>query len=63
MSSSMNLTHLRAFWAVTRESGFSAAARALGVSQSTISEHVRDLERAVGQPLLNGLELIPEEPR
>lgn len=40
----MNLRWLEAFHTVARNGGFTAAARALNVSQSTISTHVRALE-------------------
>lgn len=43
---------LRAFEAVVRHSGFSAAAAELGVSQSAISQHVKTLEEWLGQGLL-----------
>ena len=43
---------LRAFEAVVRHSGFSAAAQELGVSQSAISQHVKTLEEWLGQELL-----------
>jgi LysR family transcriptional activator of nhaA len=44
--------HLRYFWHVVKEGGVSAAARHLHVTQSTISTQVRELERALGHPLL-----------
>lgn len=43
---------LRAFEAVVRLSGFSAAAQELGVSQSAVSQHVKALEEWLGQELL-----------
>ena len=43
---------LRAFEAVVRLSGFSAAADELGVSQSAVSQHVKTLEEWLGQALL-----------
>ena len=43
---------LRAFEAVVRHSGFSAAAQELGVSQSAVSQHVKSLEEWLGQDLL-----------
>ncbi|GGH31178.1 transcriptional regulator, LysR family [Cribrihabitans marinus] len=43
---------LRAFEAVVRQSGFSAAADELGVSQSAVSQHVKALEEWLGQDLL-----------
>ncbi|GAA2529002.1 LysR family transcriptional regulator [Rarobacter incanus] len=46
MSKSLELPHLRSLVAVADHGGFSRAATALHVSQSTISQHVRSLERA-----------------
>lgn len=43
---------LRAFEAVVRLSGFSAAAQELGVSQSAVSQHVKALEEWLGLELL-----------
>ena len=43
---------LRAFEAVVRHAGFSAAAAELGVSQSAVSQHVKSLEEWLGQDLL-----------
>lgn len=43
--------HLRTFDVVAREGSLSAAARVLGVSQSTVSRHMAQLERAAGVPL------------
>ncbi|MGI3183589.1 LysR substrate-binding domain-containing protein [Nioella aestuarii] len=43
---------LRAFEAVVRLSGFSAAAQELGVSQSAVSQHVKTLEEWLGHELL-----------
>ena len=43
---------LRSFLAVADTLQFTAAARRLGISQSTVSEHVGRLERAVGRSLL-----------
>ena len=43
---------LRSFLAVADTLQFTAAARRLGMSQSTVSEHVSRLERAVGRSLL-----------
>ncbi|HEV8411172.1 MAG TPA: LysR family transcriptional regulator [Gemmatimonadaceae bacterium] len=48
----MNPASLRAFAAVAETGGFTAAARALGVSQPAVSRAVRDLERSVGFELL-----------
>lgn len=43
---------LRSFLAVARLCGFTAAARELGLGQSTVSQHVRKLEAVAGRPLL-----------
>ncbi|OYV36168.1 MAG: LysR family transcriptional regulator [Acidocella sp. 20-61-6] len=43
---------LRSFIAVVEAGGFSAAARQLGMSQSTISQHVAKLEAQTGRKLL-----------
>jgi DNA-binding transcriptional LysR family regulator len=48
----MELRHLRYFETVADTGGFSRAARLLHVSQSAISEQIRDLEDEVGVPLL-----------
>ena len=45
-------TRMRLLVALANELSVSAAARAIGVTQSTASEHVRVLERAMGQPLI-----------
>ncbi|MEV0608669.1 LysR family transcriptional regulator [Polymorphospora rubra] len=42
---------LRSFLAVARSLSFTRAAERLGVRQSTVSQHVRKLERDVGRPL------------
>jgi LysR family glycine cleavage system transcriptional activator len=47
-----SLTALRAFDAVARGGGFSAAARALNVTHAAIAQQVRSLERDLGVPLL-----------
>lgn len=44
---------LRTFLAVAETGGFSAAARRLGLRQSTVSQHVRKLEAATGRPLFH----------
>lgn len=43
--------HLKSFLAVERERNFSAAARRLGIRQSTVSQHLAKLEQAVGRRL------------
>jgi len=47
----LHADRLRAFLAVAREHGFSKAARALGQTQSSISQAVRALEDELGEPL------------
>ena len=47
-----NLDNLLAFLAVTRERSFTKAAAQLGVSQSTLSHTIRELERRLGVRLL-----------
>jgi molybdate transport repressor ModE-like protein len=48
-------TRMRLLVALANERSVSAAARAIGVTQSTASEHVRVLELAMGQPLIERL--------
>jgi DNA-binding transcriptional LysR family regulator len=47
----LELRHLRAFVAVVEAGGHTRAARSLGVSQSTVSETLTSLERALGTEL------------
>jgi DNA-binding transcriptional LysR family regulator len=47
----LDLVHLRSFVAVADCGGFHRAAKALHLSQPTVSQHVRRLESVVGQPL------------
>ncbi len=49
----MNHAQLRAFHAVAREGGFTAAARAEGISQPTLTVQVRALEQAYNVPLFH----------
>ncbi len=42
---------LRTFLAVAQALSFTQAGASLGLGQSTVSQHVRKLERAVGRPL------------
>lgn len=44
---------LRTFLAVEQTGGFTAAARHLGLRQSTVSGHIARLERAAGRALLS----------
>jgi DNA-binding transcriptional LysR family regulator len=46
------LSHLRALSAVARHASFSRAAGELGITQPAVSMQVRQLEEALGQPLL-----------
>jgi len=48
----LNYHHLQYFWTVAREGGVSAAARRLHLSPSAISSQIKELERALGAPLL-----------
>lgn len=47
----VNYNHLYYFWAVVREGGLVGASRTLRVTQSTISDQVRSLERSLGEAL------------
>ena len=51
MKTELELRHLRAFVAVVETGGHTRAARSLGVSQSTVSETLISLERALGTEL------------
>lgn len=51
--SEVTLERMRTFVRVAERGSLSAVARELGVGQSTISRHVRELEEAVGVPLLS----------
>src|SRR5690606_38421729 len=42
---------LRVFAVVAREGSFSAAAERLYVTQSAVSQHIKDLETGLGRPL------------
>lgn len=60
----VNLNHLLYFWAVGQEGSFTAAALRLGVSQPSVTEQVRTLERRLGASLFvrgpRGVTLTPE---
>lgn len=47
----LNYLHLQRFWCIARERNLSRAASKLSVSQSTLSEQLRELEDWLGQPL------------
>ncbi len=51
--SDVTLERLRSFVRVAERGNLSAVARELGVGQSTITRHLRELEEAVGVPLLS----------
>jgi DNA-binding transcriptional LysR family regulator len=51
VKSELELRHLRVFVAVAESGAHTRAARALGISQSTVSETLSALERALGTPL------------
>lgn len=51
MKAELELRHLRVFAAVVEAGTYTGAARALGLSQSTVSETLSGLERALGVPL------------
>lgn len=49
----LNYHHLRHFWMIARHRSMTRAAAALNVSQSTLSEQLRELEAWLGQPLFD----------
>ena len=49
----MLLRHIRYFLAVAEHRNFTRAAEALHVSQPTLSQQIRQLEDALGAPLLD----------
>ena len=51
MKSNINLNWLRSFEAAARLSGFSSAARELGLTQVAVSQHIKALETKVGHAL------------
>ena len=50
---SFDLRQIRALCAVTRHGGFSKASREVGISQPTLSTHIRNLEKELGTRLLD----------
>lgn len=53
MKAELELRHLRALLAVVEQGGYTPAARALGLAQSTVSEAVQALERILGTAVLD----------
>src|SRR5690348_13012643 len=51
--SEVTLERMRTFVRVAERGSLSAVARELGVGQSTITRHLRELEEALGVPLLS----------
>lgn len=49
----LNLNHIASFLALVETGGFGAAARAVGLSQAAVSQHVRLLETSLAVPLIN----------
>ncbi|MFI5428938.1 LysR family transcriptional regulator [Aeromicrobium sp. UC242_57] len=52
MAATLDLIHLRSFVAISDCGGFGRAATVLHMSQPTVSQHVRALEKRLGQPLV-----------
>lgn len=52
MTESLDIIQLRTFVAIAECGGFGRAAAALHLSQPTVSQHVRQLERRLAQPLV-----------
>src|SRR3954465_1669900 len=50
--SDVTLERMRSFVRVAERGSLSAVARELGLGQSTVTRHLRELEQAVGVPLL-----------
>ncbi|MGW6568077.1 LysR family transcriptional regulator [Streptomyces sp. NPDC054975] len=55
----MDPHHLRTFVTVARLASFSEAARALGYTQSAVSQHIAALENDLGLPLLGRRPVVP----
>ena len=49
----LNYHHLRHFWVIARRRSLTQAARDLNISQSTLSQQLRELEDWLGQPLFD----------
>lgn len=60
----LNYHHLYCFWAVARSGSIAAAKGRLGLTQPTLSSHLKELERSCDAALLNrgkkGVSLTPE---
>jgi DNA-binding transcriptional LysR family regulator len=52
MASELDITALRSLIAIADSGGFHRAAEALYISQSTVSQHIRRLEKTIGRPLV-----------
>ncbi|MCR6711384.1 MAG: LysR family transcriptional regulator [Demequina sp.] len=52
MSRELTITHLRSIVAIADTGGFGRAATRLHVSQSTVSQHIRLLEKTIGRPVV-----------
>jgi len=52
MAAPLDLAHLRSLVTIADVGGFSRAARTLHLSQPTVSQHVRLLEKRVGAPVV-----------
>ena len=59
----LNYHHLLYFWLVVREGGVTRAAEKLHLSHPTVSTQIKQLERALGEKLLEkkGRRLVPTE--
>lgn len=63
LDASLNLHHLRYFWAVATDGNLTRTARRLRVAQSALSAQIRQLEAQLGEPLFTrtGRQLILTE--
>lgn len=59
----LNYHHLLCAWTVLREGGVVRAAKALRVTQPTVSSHIRSLEETLGEPVFRreGRRLVPTD--
>lgn len=51
----MELRHLITFKTIVEKNGFNKAAEHLGYAQSSITTHVKELEKVLGNPLFDRL--------